>query len=243
MDVRSPLVYRRILLKLSGEALQGGKPFIAIDATTVDRIASEIIELNHRGVQIAIVIGAGNLFRGVTLSTLGIDRITADQMGMVSTVVNALALRDAIERSGITTSIMSAIPISGIVDHYDRRKALHHLQENRVVLFAGGTGNPLVTTDSAASLRSIEIQADILLKGTNVDGVYSADPTKNPTATLFQHLTFQEALKNELGVMDLTAFCQCRDNNMPIRVFNIHKPGVLLNILSGKAEGTLVDQG
>jgi uridylate kinase len=243
MDDRSPLAYRRILLKLSGEALQGGKPSIAIDAATVDRIASEIIELNRLGVQIAIVIGAGNLFRGVTLSTLGIDRITADQMGMVSTVVNALALRDAIERSGITTSIMSAIPISGIVDHYDRRKALHHLQENRVVLFAGGTGNPLVTTDSAASLRSIEIQADILLKGTNVDGVYSADPTKNPHATLYQHLSFQEALKKELGVMDLTAFCQCRDNNMPIRVFNIHKPGVLLKILSGSAEGTLVDQG
>lgn len=235
------IAYRRILLKLSGEALQGGKNTVAIDAPTVDRIASELASLNKLGIQIGVVIGAGNFFRGATLSALGIDRVTADQMGMVSTVVNALALRDALEKNSVTTTIMSAIPMSGIVDHYDRRRAIHHLEENRMLIFAGGTGNPLVTTDSAASLRSIEIQADILLKATNVDGIYSEDPQKNPNAQFYSHLTYQEALQKELGVLDLTAFCQCRDNQMPIRVFNIHKPNALRRIMAGEAEGTLVD--
>jgi uridylate kinase len=237
------LAYRRILLKVSGEALQGKKNTVVIDAETVDKIASELADLNRLGLQIGIVVGAGNFFRGATLSLLGIDRVTADQMGMVSTVVNALALRDALEKNGITTSIMSAIPMSGIVDHYDRRRAIHHLQENRIVIFAGGTGNPLVTTDSAASLRSIEIEANILLKATNVDGIYSEDPQKNPSAKLYTHLTYQEALQKELGVMDLTAFCQCRDNHMPIRVFNLNKPNSLRRIISGESEGTLVDEG
>lgn len=235
------IAYRRILLKLSGEALQGGKNTVAIDAPTVDRIASELASLNKLGIQIGVVIGAGNFFRGATLSALGIDRVTADQMGMVSTVVNALALRDALEKNSVTTTIMSAIPMSGIVDHYDRRRAIHHLEENRMLIFAGGTGNPLVTTDSAASLRSIEIQADILLKATNVDGIYSEDPQKNPNAQFYSHLTYQEALQKELGVLDLTAFCQCRDNQMPIRVFNIHKPNALRRIMAGETEGTLVD--
>lgn len=235
------LAYRRVLLKISGEALQGGKSDVAIDSNMVDRIAADISQLNKLGLQIGLVIGAGNFFRGATLSALGIDRVTADQMGMVSTVVNALAVRDALEKDGVMTSIMSAIPMSGIVDHYDRRRAIHHLEEKRVVIFAGGTGNPLVTTDSAASLRSIEIQADILLKATNVDGIYTENPQKNPEAKLYSHLTYQEALHKELGVMDLTAFCQCRDNNMPIRVFNINKPQALFNIISGKSEGTLVD--
>lgn len=236
-------IYRRILLKVSGEALQGSKKNTAvIDAPTIDRIASELASLNQQGIQIGIVIGAGNFFRGVTLSPLGIDRVTADQMGMVSTVVNALALRDALEKNKVTTTIMSAIPMSGIVDHYDRRRAIHHLEENRMLIFAGGTGNPLVTTDSAASLRSIEIEADVLLKATNVDGIYSEDPQKNPNATFYPHLSYQEALHKELGIMDLTAFCQCRDNHMPIRVFNIHKPQALQRIISGEAEGTLVDE-
>ncbi len=235
------IAYRRILLKLSGEALQGGKNTVAIDAPTVDRIASELASLNKLGVQIGVVIGAGNFFRGATLSALGIDRVTADQMGMVSTVVNALALRDALEKNNVTTTIMSAIPMGGIVDHYDRRRAIHHLEENRMLIFAGGTGNPLVTTDSAASLRSIEIEADVLLKATNVDGIYSEDPQKNPNAQFYSHLTYQEALQKELGVLDLTAFCQCRDNNMPIRVFNIHKPDALRRIMAGETEGTLVD--
>jgi uridylate kinase len=238
----SVLAYRRILLKISGEALQGGKNTVVIDAATVDRIASELASLNKLGVQVGIVIGAGNFVRGATLSALGIDRVTADQMGMLSTVVNALALRDALEKNGITTTIMSAIPMSGIVDHYDRRRAIHHLQENRMLIFAGGTGNPLVTTDSAASLRSIEIEADVLLKATNVDGIYSEDPHKNPQAIFYSHLSYQEALQKELGVMDLTAFCQCRDNRMPIRVFNIHKPHALRRIISGEKEGTLVDE-
>jgi uridylate kinase len=235
------LIYRRILLKLSGEALQGSKNAAVIDAPTVDRIASELSSLSQQGVQIGIVIGAGNFFRGATLSALGIDRVTADQMGMVSTVVNALALRDALEKDGVTTTIMSAIPMGGIVDHYDRRRAIHHLQEGRMLIFAGGTGNPLVTTDSAASLRSIEIEADVLLKATNVDGIYSEDPHKNPNAVFYTHLSYQEALQKECGVMDLTAFCQCRDNHMPIRVFNIHKPHALQRIISGEAEGTLVN--
>jgi uridylate kinase len=235
------IAYRRVLLKISGEALQGGKSDVAIDSGMVDKIATEIAQLNKLGLQIGLVVGAGNFFRGATLSALGIDRVTADQMGMVSTVVNALAVRDALEKEGVTTTIMSAIPMMGIVDHYDRRRAIHHLEENRVVIFAGGTGNPLVTTDSAASLRSIEIQADVLLKATNVDGIYSENPQKNPNAKLYSHLSYQEALQKELGVMDLTAFCQCRDNQMPIRVFNINKEKALYNIILGKDEGTLVD--
>lgn len=234
------LAYHRILLKISGEALQGGKTDVSIDASMVDRIAREIAELNKLGLQIGIVIGAGNFFRGAALSALGIDRVTADQMGMVSTVVNSLALRDALEKENITTTIMSAIPMIGIVEHYDRRRAIHHLKENRVVIFAGGTGNPLVTTDSAASLRSIEIQANVLLKATRVDGIYSENPEKNPEAKLYSHLTYQEALQKELGIMDLTSFCQCRDNKMPIRVFNINKPKALYNIILGESEGTLV---
>lgn len=237
------LAYQRILLKVSGEALQGGKNTVTIDAATVDRIALELTELNKLGVQVGVVIGAGNFFRGTTLSSSGIDRVTADQMGMVSTVLNALALREALEKNKVTTTIMSAIPMSGIVDHYDRRRAIHHLEENRLVIFAGGTGNPLVTTDSTASLRSIEIKADILLKATNVDGIYSEDPHKNPKATFYSHLSYQDVLNKELGVMDLTAFCQCRDNNMPIRIFNIHKPHALHRVISGEAEGTLVDKG
>lgn len=237
------LTYQRILLKVSGEALQGGINTVTIDAATVDRLANELTELHKLGVQIGVVIGAGNFFRGSTLSFSGIDRVTADQMGMVSTVINALALREALEKNKVITTIMSAIPMSGIVDHYDRRRAIHHLEENRVVIFAGGTGNPLVTTDSTASLRSIEIKADILLKATNVDGIYTEDPRKNAKASLYSHLSYQEVLQKELGVMDLTAFCQCRDNNMPIRVFNINKPHALRRIISGETEGTLVDEG
>lgn len=231
--------YQRILLKLSGEALQG-KTQVGIDPPVLNRIAQEIAELIKLNIQTGVVIGGGNFFRGATLSALGINRITGDQMGMVSTIMNALALREALEQIGVHARIMSAIPMSGIVDHYDRRKAIHNLREKRVVLFAAGTGNPLVTTDSAASLRSIEVEADILLKATNVDGVYSEDPRKNPNATLYQQLSYQEALEKELGVMDLTAFCQCRDHQMPIRVFNIHKEGALKRAALGENEGTLV---
>lgn len=238
---KGKLCFKRILLKMSGEALMGGGE-TAIDPKTLDRLVNEIKEAHNLGVEIAIVIGGGNFFRGAALSQIGIGRVTGDYMGMLATVMNALAFRDALERASLPCRILSAIPMSGIVDHFDTRKALHHLQQKRVVLFAAGTGNPLVTTDSAASLRGIEIKADVVLKATNVDGIYTADPTKDPDATLYQKLTFKEVLKKELAVMDLGAFCQARDYDMPIRVFNIHKPGAMLRVIQGAAEGTAVNK-
>jgi uridylate kinase len=235
-------LYRRILLKLSGEALMGKSEF-GIDPAILDRLAREISEVVQAGVQVGVVIGGGNLFRGTALTKSGLGRISGDYMGMLATLMNSLALRDAFERANLPTRILSAIPMSGIVDHYDRRKAIHHLQKGRVVIFAAGTGNPLVTTDSAASLRGIEIEADILLKATNVEGVYSADPAKDKNATRYTHLTYKEVLENELAIMDLAAFCQCRDHNLPVRVFNIHKEGALMNMIMAEDEGTLVDQG
>lgn len=233
-------VYRRIVLKLSGEALLGDKTF-GIDPAVLDRIAVEVGELAKLKVQVGLVIGGGNFFRGEALSTAGIGRITGDHMGMLATVMNALAMRDALERAGFATRIMSAIHMSGVVDYYDRRKAMHHLSKGRIVLFAAGTGNPLVTTDSAASLRAIEVEADILLKATNVDGVYSSDPMKDKSATRYTRLSYNEALSKELGVMDLTAFCQCRDHHMKIRVFSLKKKGAMLRVILGEDEGTLVE--
>jgi len=238
---RSP-IYKRILLKLSGEALMGDESF-GIDPKVLDRIAQEVGELVGLGVEVGMVIGGGNLFRGKSLSKAGLGRISGDQMGMLATVMNAIAMRDALERAGFSTRIMSALPMSGFVDHYDRRKAIHHLQRKRVAIFAAGTGNPLVTTDSAASLRAIETESEILLKATNVDGVYSADPALNPMAMLYERITYADALEKELGVMDLSAFCQCRDHNMAIRVFNINKPNALLRVVTGESEGTLVEKG
>lgn len=232
-------IYRRILLKLSGEALLGNSQF-GIDAAVVKRLAAEISEIVQLGVQVAVVIGGGNLFRGAELSKVGLDRITGDYMGMLATLMNALALRDAFEQNKMSTRILSAIPMSGVVDHFDRRKALHHLQQGRLVIFAGGTGNPLVTNDTAASLRGIEINADVILKATNVDGIYTEDPVKNPNATRYKQLTYREALEKELAVMDLAAFCQCRDHDMILRVFNINKPGALMRIILGEDEGTIV---
>lgn len=232
-------VYKRILIKLSGEALTGTMRY-GIDPEMLDRLALEIKELVKLKVQIGIVVGGGNLFRGEALSKAGLDRITGDQMGMLATMMNALAMRDAFSRMEIDTRVMSAIPMSGIIDHYDRRKALNKLKAGRVVIFAGGTGNPLVTTDSAASLRAIELNVDILLKATQVDGIYSADPLKDPSATLYQSLTYRQVLEEELGVMDLSAFCQCRDHNLKLRVFNLHKPNALKRIILGEEEGTLV---
>lgn len=225
---------------MSGEALLGDQTF-GIDPKVIDRMAKEIGELVKIGVQMGLVIGGGNFFRGEALSHLGIGRITGDHMGMLATVMNALAMRDALERAGFPTRIVSAIPMSGMVDYYDRRKAIHHLNKGRVVLFAAGTGNPLVTTDSAASLRAIEVEADILLKATSVDGVYNNDPRKDPKAKRYSILSYQEALSKELGVMDLTAFCQCRDHHMKIRVFDLKKPGALMRIVLGEDEGTLVE--
>lgn len=232
-------VYRRILLKMSGEALMGDG-VSAIAPSVLNRIGKEVKEVREMGVQVAIVVGGGNFCRGVALSEVGIDRVTGDHMGMVATIMNALALRDAFERSGMPVRVLSSVAVGGMVDLFQRRKAIHHLEKNRIVIFAGGTGNPLFTTDSAASLRGIEISADAVLKATNVDGVYSADPRKDPSATMYQNLTYQEALDKELAVMDLAAFCQCRDYNMPLRVFNIGKPGMFLKVIMGEPVGTSV---
>lgn len=231
--------YRRVLLKLSGEALIGDGQF-GIDPNILDRLAHEIGELVELGVQIGIVLGGGNLFRGKALSDAGLDRVTGDQMGMLATMMNALALSDALGQADIAVRLMSPVPIAGVIDAYDRRKAMHKLSENKVLIFAGGTGNPLVTTDSAASLRAIETQADLLLKATNVDGVYSADPRTNSDAELYQQLTYQQAIEKELGVMDLSAFCQCRDHDVKLCVFNINHVGVLKRIIIGENIGTLV---
>lgn len=238
MDGPEP-IYRRILLKMSGEALMGDGKY-SIDPKVLDRMARDISEVYQLGVQVAIVIGGGNFFRGAALSEAGINRITGDYMGMLATLMNALALRDSFERSALPVRILSAIGMTGIADQFHRRKAIHHLQQGRIVVFAGGTGNPLFTTDSAASLRGIEIDADVVVKATNVDGIYSEDPAKNPKATMYKKLSFQEALEKELAVMDLAAFCQCRDHEMPLRVFNMNKPGALLRVVMGEEEGTLV---
>jgi len=231
--------YKRILLKLSGEAFTGESSF-GIDPKVLDWVAMEIAEVTALGVEVGIVIGGGNFFRGKALSRAGIGRITADHMGMLATTMNALALRDALERINIATIIMSAIQMTGVVDPYDRRKAMHRLSQGRVLIFSSGTGNPLFTTDSAASLRAIEIEADLLLKATNVDGIYSADPAIDASASLYKKLSYQEVLDKELGVMDLAAFCQCRDYNVPLRVFRMQKQGALLRIIQGEDEGTLV---
>jgi uridylate kinase len=234
--------YNRILLKLSGEALTGSADF-GIDPKVLDRMAVEIGQLVEIGVQVGLVIGGGNLFRGAALHEAGMERVTGDHMGMLATLMNALAMRDALERAGIATRVMSAIPMSGVVDHYDRRIALRNLKYGDVVIFAAGTGNPFFTTDSAACLRAIEIDADLVLKATKVDGVYSADPIKDPTAVKYSRLTFDEVLDKKLGVMDLTAICLSRDHNMPVRVFNMNKEGALFSILTGKDEGTLIERG
>lgn len=232
-------LYRRILLKLSGEALMGQNQF-GIDPRVLDRIAFEVTEIIQLNVQVGIVIGGGNLFRGTALSEAGIGRITGDHMGMLATIMNSLALRDALERISTPARIMSSIPLSGLVDHYDRRKAIHHLQQNRAVIFAAGTGNPLFTTDSAASLRGIEIGADVVLKATKVDGVYPADPMKHSNLKRYTLLTYDEVIEKGLGVMDLTAICLCRDQNMPLRVFNMTKPNALKSVVLGLDEGTLI---
>lgn len=232
--------YKRILLKLSGEALTGAERF-GIDPKILDRMALEIGQLVGIGVQVGLVVGGGNLFRGAALNAAGLDRVTGDHMGMLATVMNALALRDALERSNISTQVMSSIPMSGIVDHYDRRKAIRALSNGDVVIFSAGTGNPMFTTDSSACLRGIEVQADVVLKATKVDGVYSADPMKVEDAERFDRLSYDEVLDRKLEVMDSTAICLVRDHSMPVRVFKMEKPGALLNIVRGGDEGTLIE--
>lgn len=230
--------YKRILLKLSGEALGAGG--VGIDPKVLDRTALEIGQLVGIGIEVGLVIGGGNLFRGAALHEAGLDRVTGDHMGMLATVMNALAMRDALERANIHTVVMSAIPMSGVVEHYDRRLAIRHLEKGQVVIFSAGTGNPFFTTDSAACLRGIEIDADIVLKATKVDGVYSADPVLDPSATRFERLTYDEVLERQLGVMDLTAICLARDHEMPLRVFCMEDSGALRNAVVNDEEGTLV---
>ena len=232
--------YQRILLKLSGEAL--GQDGIGIDPKVLDRMALEIGQLVGIGVQVGLVIGGGNLFRGAALNEAGMDRVTGDHMGMLATVMNALAMRDALERTNISSHVMSSIPMSGVVEHYDRRRAIRYLRDGDVVIFAAGTGNPFFTTDSAACLRGIEIEANVVLKATKVDGVYSADPMLDPSAELYSKLTYDEILERKLGVMDMTAICLCREHNMPLRVFRMSKSGALLNLIVGGDEGTLIDE-
>jgi len=234
--------YKRILLKLSGEELMGQEGF-GIDPKVLDKMALEIGQLVGIGVQVGLVIGGGNLFRGAALSAAGLDRVTGDHMGMLATVMNALAMRDALERSNIQSRVMSAIPMSGVVEHYDRRAAVRYLQAGEVVIFSAGTGNPFFTTDSAACLRGIEVDAELVLKATKVDGVYSADPLKDPKAVKYDRLTYDEVLDKKLGVMDLTAICLCREHNMPLRVFKMAKNDALLSIVMGADEGTLIEEG
>ena len=219
-----------------------GDEGFGIDPKVLDRMALEIGQLVGIGVQVGLVIGGGNLFRGAALSAAGMDRVTGDHMGMLATVMNALAMRDALERTNISSHVMSSIPMSGVVEHYDRRKAIRYLKDGDVVIFAAGTGNPFFTTDSAACLRGIEIDANVVLKATKVDGVYSADPMLDPDAELYQSLTYDEVLNKQLGVMDMTAICLCREHKMPLRVFRMSKQGALLNLVVGGDEGTLIDE-
>ena len=232
--------YKRILLKLSGEALAGEAGF-GIDPKVLDRMAVEILQVTALGVQVGMVIGGGNLFRGALLNAAGMERVTGDHMGMLATVMNALAMRDSLERAKVPTRVMSAIQMSGVVEHYDRRAAIRYLDSGDIVIFSAGTGNPFFTTDSAACLRGIEIDADLVLKATKVDGVYSEDPKNNSKAKKFNQLTYDEVLEKRLGVMDLTAICLCRDHKMPIKVFNMYRPGALLDNITGPSSGTLIE--
>jgi len=234
--------YQRILLKLSGEALMGNSED-TISPAVVGRIAVELCELVRRGVQVGMVIGGGNIFRGASLAASGVDRVTADHMGMLATIMNALAMQDALENKGAAARVMSAIKVNQICEDYIRRRAVRHLEKGRVVIFAAGTGNPFFTTDSAASLRAIEIGADLLLKGTKVDGVYTADPVKDSAAKRYGELTYDEVLSRNLMVMDATAIVLCRDYGMPLRVFDINQAGALQRIVYGADEGTLVHGG
>ena len=233
------LKYKRILLKYSGEALMGKSQF-GIDHSVLDTLARDIAELIKMGVEVGLVLGGGNLFRGKALSQAGVGRVTGDHMGMLATVMNALAVRDALERIDMPARIMSAIPMMGVVDSYHRRKAITHLRTGHVVIFAAGTGNPFFTTDTAACLRAIEIGADVVLKATKVDGVYSEDPFKNPNAKRYDYLTYIEVLTQGLEVMDSTAICLCQDQGMPLQVFNMAAPNALRRIVSGERVGTIV---
>jgi len=231
--------YSRILVKLSGEALMGELDY-GIDPAVLKRIAGELQDIVEMGVQLAVVVGGGNIFRGAGLARAGMDRVAADQMGMLATVMNALAMQDALESLGLHARVMSAIRINEVCEDYIRRRAVRHLEKGRVTIFAAGTGNPFFTTDTAAALRAIEINADVLLKATRVNGVYAEDPLRNPAAMRYARLTFDKVLADKLSVMDATAVVMCRDNHLPLRVFNLNNPGDLIRIVRGEDVGTLV---
>jgi uridylate kinase len=232
-------VYQRILLKLSGEALLGDEDY-GIDPVIIGRIANEILEVINTGVQVAIVIGGGNIFRGAGLAQSGIDRVTGDHMGMLATLMNSLALQDSMEKVGVDARVMSAVSVHAVCEDYIRRRATRHLEKGRVVIIAGGTGNPFFTTDTAAALRAIEVGADIVLKATKVDGIYSADPKIDKDAQMYESLSYDEVIEGKLSVMDANAIVLCRDQGMPIRVFNVFGSGNLMQIVKGKKVGTIV---
>ncbi len=235
----SPAPYRRVLLKLSGEALMGDLDY-GIEPKVIQRLAKEIAAARETGVEIAIVIGGGNIFRGAGLARAGMDRVTGDYMGMLATVMNALAIQDALETLDVFARVMSAIQIHDVCEDYIRRRAVRHLEKGRVVILAAGTGNPFFTTDTAASLRAIEIGADVLLKATKVDGVYDCDPVGNPDAIRFDTVTYDQVISDKLAVMDATAVVMCRDNNLPLRIFDLTRPNALIQAMSGEEIGSLV---
>ncbi len=235
----SPLTYRRVLLKLSGEALMGKEDY-GIDPEVIRGLAREIIEAQKAGAQIGLVIGGGNIFRGAGLAAAGMDRVTGDHMGMLATVINSLAMQDALEKMGTYARVMSAIKINEVCEDYIRRRAVRHLEKGRIAIFAAGTGNPFFTTDSAAALRATEIGAELLLKATKVDGIYDSDPKKNPGAKRFDHLNYNDVIQRNLQVMDTAAFALCRDNRIPLRIYDMMQPGALMRILRGEPLGTLV---
>ena len=230
---------KRVLLKLSGEALLGKKPF-GVDPEVLIYLADEIKSIVDFGIQTGIVIGGGNIFRGEGLAQSGIDRVTGDQMGMLATIINALALQDALERQGLVARVMSALKVNEVCEDYIRRRAIRHLEKDRVTIFSAGTGNPYFTTDSAASLRAVEIEADLLIKATRVNGVFSQDPLKNDDALHFEAISYDEFISNKLKVMDTTSIVMCRDNNLPVRVYDMNIPNALLEIVKGKNIGTLI---
>lgn len=241
MSDRRP-VYKRVLLKLSGEALLGREPY-GVDPEMIGRIARDIRDVNHLGVEIAVVIGGGNIFRGAGLAKAGMDRVTGDHMGMLATVINALAIQDALERIDVFCRVMSALKINQVCEDYIRRRAVRHLEKGRVVVFAAGTGNPFFTTDTAASLRAIEIGADVMFKATRVDGVFDADPLTSPNAKRFERITYDQVFAQNLAVMDATAIVMCRDNDIPLQVFNLHNDGDLMRAILGEPVGTVVERG
>jgi len=231
--------YKRILLKLSGEALMGEQKY-GIDSQVLIRYANEIKAIADKGVEITIVVGGGNIYRGIEAAATGIDRVQGDYMGMLATVINCMALQSALENIGLDTRLMSGIKIEQVCESFIRRRAIRHLEKGRIVMFGAGTGNPYFTTDTAASLRAIEIEAEVVLKGTRVDGVYTADPEKDPTATRYTNISFDEAYAKGLNIMDMTAFTLCKENNVPIIIFDMNRPGNLLKVLEGDSVGTLV---